>query len=403
MFYKIVNGDCLDVMKTMPAESVDSIVTDPPYGLKFMSKTWDHGIPGKEFWIEALHVAKPGAHLLAFGGTRTFHRLACAIEDAGWELRDCIGWVYGSGFPKSLDVSKAIDKMFGQEREVVGYDKSKASPNKENFAKRTDRQPTTGAVAGWKDNGATITAPATEEAKTWDGWGTALKPAWEPIIVARKPLIGIVAENVLRFGTGALNIDGCRIELNGEIVPINKLEKWSGFGQEKCPDYVATQNIKGRFPANLIHDNSEEVLACFPESKGQQGDLKGHDKNRKSPNGCFGEMAPALDHPARNDRGSAARFFYAAKTSKSERGEGNTHPTLKPLALMQYLVRLVTLKGGTVLDPFCGSGSTGVACMREGMDFFGIEKDKEYCAIAEKRLAPEGTRTEADLEEPAKC
>ena len=194
----VVCIDCLELMKALPADSVDAIVTDPPYGLEFMGKDWDHGIPGAHFWQAALRVAKPGAHLLAFGGTRTFHRLACAMEDAGWEMRDTIGWIYGSGFPKSLDVSKAIDKAAGAEREVVGVNPTYRKMQEEGANYNLQRNPN-------------ITAPATEAAKQWAGWGTALKPAWEPVIVARKPLIGTVAENVQRYGTGAVNVDGCRV------------------------------------------------------------------------------------------------------------------------------------------------------------------------------------------------
>src|SRR5208283_5151130 len=210
----VLQGDCLLVMKNMKENSIDSIVTDPPYGLKFMSKEWDHGIPGIEFWKEALRVCKPGAHLLAFGGTRTHHRLMVAIEDAGWEIRDCLGWLYGSGFPKSLDVSKAIDKAVGAKREVIG------------LYKTPEGEQTLSTYNNWQDeslkNGTQerrvpeITSPTTDLAKQWQGWGTALKPAFEPIILARKPLGGTVAENVKKWGTGALNIDYCRVNIVGD-------------------------------------------------------------------------------------------------------------------------------------------------------------------------------------------
>lgn len=341
--YAIIHGDCLEVMRGMDAASVDAIVTDPPYGLSFMGKDWDHGVPGVHFWEAALAVAKPGTHLLAFGGTRTFHRLACAIEDAGWEIRDTIMWVYGSGFPKSLDVSKAIDKAAGAEREVVG--------TKENSF---GRKP--GGGDGWdeaieggiaSDHTFNITAPATDLARKWSGWGTALKPAWEPIIVARKPLIGTVAANHAAHGVGGLNIERCRI-----TGPKPATTRGAGGQHGRYGNLCAQGRIEddglGRWPANLIHDGSEEVV---------------------------GPM------------GSAARFFYCAKASKADRDQGNAHPTVKPTALMRYLCRLATPPGGVVLDPFAGSGSTGKAAMLEGFNFVGIELNAEYVDIARARIA----------------
>ena len=322
----LLHGDCRTVMAGLPAASVDAVVCDPPYGLSFMGKDWDHGVPGVAFWSAALRVAKPGAHLLAFGGTRTFHRLAVAIEDAGWEIRDTVMWVYGSGFPKSHNAG--------------------------------------------------------------NGWGTALKPAWEPIIVARKPLEGTVAANVLAHGTGALNIDGCRVSYGGEKVQtfwnnrggatINAAE---GVGTVPRTGEDAYDASKGRWPANLIHDGSDEVLAGFPQSTstgGQKAWVNGSDKFVESVNRApfnFG------------DTGSAARFFYCAKASKADRDEGNRHPTVKPTALMRYLCKLVTPPAGTVLDPFMGSGSTGKAARMDGFGFIGIEQDAEYIAIARARIA----------------
>lgn len=362
-------GDCLSVMRAMPACSVDSIVTDPPYELGFMGKAWDStGIAySVEMWKEALRVLKPGGHLLAFSGSRTYHRMACAIEDAGFEVRDQIMWVYGSGFPKS--------------KNLVG---------------------------------------------DWDGWGTALKPAHEPICMARKPLIGTVAQNVQAHGTGALNIDGCRVATDetlrvGAGATFSIMHKHEGRGRagEDSADRTYTGNggtnfsmkpgvrggdAAGRWPANLIHDGSDEVRAVFPEANGQQGDLVNHGVCRQSPNGIFGGMRPALDHPARveSDK-SAARFFYCAKTSKQDRSEGcehlppkqyshdgrdtpidnayqrnsNHHPTVKPTELMRYLWRLVTPPGGTGLDLFMGSGSGGKAAILEGFGYIGIELDRD--------------------------
>jgi DNA modification methylase len=378
-------GDCRSVMASISPSSVDSIVTDPPYGLSFMGKGWDHGVPGVEFWQAALRVAKPGAHLLAFGGTRTFHRLACAIEDADWEIRDCIMWVYGSGFPKSLDVSKAIDKEAGAEREVVGTKLGRPGMAKDGSNQRNGFD----SAFGGNASGAMpsdITAPATDAARQWQGWGTALKPAWEPIIVARKPLAGTVAANVQQYGTGGINVDGCRVEtdeLKGKIYN-NKGDAltWGGtYGKG-----TVEGNSIGRFPANLIHDGSEEVLAGFPLTKSQ-----GHIPRSGAESRIDGwGMVVRQGQPENNafgDSGSAARFFYCAKASRSERGEGNNHPTVKPLALMRYLVKLVTPPNGIVLDPFCGSGSTGLA-ITDGQQFVGIEQNPEYVAIAANRLRP---------------
>jgi len=379
-------GNSLDVMPNLPPSSVDSIVSDPPYGLSFMGKEWDHGVPGEAFWREALRVAKPGAHLLAFGGTRTFHRLAVAIEDAGWEIRDCVMWVYGSGFPKSLDVRKAIDKVAGAEREVVGINEA---------AVRKPKRDTTWTGDVWGDNGATITAPATPEARQWAGWGTALKPAWEPVIVARKPLEGTVAENVLKYGTGGINVDGCRVGTDGGTTKAN-IRKGETNGERAGMSFgenisfrcdIATINA-GRWPANVIHDGSEEVHNLLPESK----DGVAVKRNGGGGTGMFGWGKSTIGTPdvGYNGSGSAARFFYCAKASKADRDEGcegNHHPTVKPTDLMRYLVRLVTPPGGVVLDPFMGSGSTGRGALLEGCRFVGIDLSDEYATIARERIA----------------
>ena len=609
-------GDCLEVLPLLPENSIDSIVTDPPYGLSFMGKDWDHGIPGVHFWIEALRVAKPGAYLLAFGGTRTFHRLVVAIEDAGWEIRDCVMWLYGSGFPKSLDISKAIDRAAGAEREVVGVYKD---PNGRDYTLEKsghDGYAKTPLSMG-KDAGVErrlLSAPATEAAKQWQGWGTALKPAHEDIIVAmkpftlpalidilvqkiggaicqlplyakdagrnlllnqnesaaasnsalwiavekcntladlyvlmdtlpseseiplslntgllwlnclgdlsqamsmfttemesslkmdlktlnslssmstvatitqeltqqlgiglnastaasifnavnakldsilipsapglvtskgeqkvlhpdfcqvimaRKPFKGTVAENVLEHGTGGINIDGCRVDFANE----KDLEsaKWGRGTDILGGNYVGAThssgktNIEanpiGRWPANLIHDGSDEVLECFLESLGAQGDIKGTEPSCTGGEGtnCFGKYNRIGSRAKRNDEGSASRFFYCAKASKSDRNEGchdieaqikdaeyrqptgnamvdrihgcgkkssNHHPTVKPTDLMRYLCRLVTPPGGTVLDMFMGSGSTGKAAEEEGFKFIGIDLEREYLDISVAR------------------
>ena len=393
----LLHGDCLEVLRTLPDNSVDSVVTDPPYGLSFMGKKWDYDVPCSEVWAECLRVLKPGGHLLAFAGTRTQHRMAVRIEDAGFEIRDMIAWVYGSGFPKSLDVSKAIDKAAGAEREVVGSASRSNAPgtvtNKVKWVREVDYD---------------ITAPATEAARQWQGWGTALKPALEPITVARKPLIGTVAENVLAHGTGALNIDASRIPTDEKLG--GGAEKAQNAGQihegwqrpwmndpaaaeayaARIRENVARSESLGRWPANLIHDGSEEVVGLFPETPSAGR----YTKSLERPEGekrIFGSVigANTRSNAYAGDTGSAARFFYCAKASKRDRDEANTHPTVKPTDLMRYLCRLVTPPNGTVLDPFMGSGSTGKAAKLEGFAFIGIEREADYLEIAKARI--EGT------------
>lgn len=348
MSVRILIGDCRETLKTLPDASVDSVDCDPPYHLTsivkrfgsnnaapakvgatgayaraskgFMGQTWDGGDVAfqPETWAEVLRVLKPGGHLVAFSGTRTYHRMACAIEDAGFEIRDQLAWVYGAGFPKSHN------------------------------------QP--------------------------GGWGTALKPAWEPIALGRKPLQGTVAANMATHGTGAINIEGCRIGTEATRRDTGTASMWSNAGR------VEGGSDCGRWPANIIHDGSDEVLAAFPEAPGQCGAVTGNEPSSPFAN-VYGDM-PNRSGSAipRSDSGSAARFFYCAKATSNERGEGNNHPTVKPVALMQWLVRLVTPTGGTVLDPFMGSGSTGIACQREQFSFIGCEMSADYAAIAERRL-----------------
>lgn len=379
---ELIHGDCLEVLRAMPDCSVDAVVTDPPYGLSFMGKKWDYDVPGVEVWAECLRVLKPGGHLLAFAGTRTQHRMAVRIEDAGFEIRDMIAWVYGSGFPKSLDVSKAIDKAAGAEREVVGETRKGAQSE------------STGRYGAWGD-GITPTAPATDAAKQWQGWGTALKPALEPITVARKPLIGTVAENVLQHGTGPLNIDGCRVSLldgeeNPSIARYSSTQQqgnngWVHVNRGARFDELASYSASlGRWPANFIHDGSEEVVGLFPQSNGGAFPKKSNIPTGKHYDGGWG----AVDNKERIEMGSgsAARFFYCAKASKADRGENNYHITVKPTDLMRYLCRLVTPPNGVVLDPFMGSGSTGKAAALEGFNFIGIEREAEYVAIAQARI-----------------
>ena len=391
----LLNADCLEAMKKMPDNCIDAIVTDPPYGLNFMGRAWDHGVPGVEFWKEALRVAKPGAHLLSFGGTRTFHRIACAIEDAGWEVRDCIMWLYGSGFPKSMDISKAIDKNLGQEREKVQGVYGKTSFGLINDDSWTSHKTTDSNI------------PVSDEAKKWNGWGTCLKPAYEPIIMARKPVEGTIVDNVLKHGTGGINIDECRIPFESEAdrkstgmdrIHTSKVGALAGKVEN---DHERTtfmpRQTNGRFPANIIHDGSDEVVELFPDNVkgGTWNNTKGarHFENN-------GKPTEYTNKGSDNSVGSAARFFYCAKASKKERGEGNVHPTVKPIALMEYLVKLVAPENAIVLDPFMGSGTTGVAAVRLGRGFVGIEKEKEYFDIAERRIENAEKKEDKTNEEP---
>jgi site-specific DNA-methyltransferase (adenine-specific) len=461
MRYELHHGDCFDVLKTLADCSVDAIVTDPPYGLGkapdpvkvmaawvsqgyfevegsgFMGKKWDAFVPQPIIWKEVFRVLKPGGHLLAFAGTRTQDWMAMSIRFAGFEIRDMIAWVYGSGFPKSMDVSKAIDKAAGAERAGTGE-----------FVRGGCRAARGGTElvgsesiesAKWKQ----LTAPATPEAGQWAGWGTALKPALEPITLARKPFADTVAANVLKHGTGAINVDGCRVGTNdklsgghataGQQMTGGWERPWMSDPEavaanaERSRQSVAKAEALGRWPANFIHDGSGEVTALFPESNSARAN--GNPNNPKR-----GANHTATSYGQGNDQetcdyrdsGSAARFFYCAKASKKDRNEGcekldrkisarscqaqaeakrgnvveceggafnkarlalNHHPTVKPTELMRYLCRLVTPPGGLILDPFMGSGSTGKAAMLEGFRFIGIEQEAEYLEIAKARIA----------------
>lgn len=409
----ILQGDCLDILKTMPESSVDSIVTDPPYGLSFMGKKWDYDVPSVAIWAECLRVLKPGGHLLAFSGTRTQHRMCCRIEDAGFEIRDMIAWVYGSGFPKSLDVSKAIDKAACAEREVIEQVRVKGGGmehvNRTNAATH-DYRPD-GYQKG--ENVLDITAPSTDAAKQWDGWGTALKPALEPITVARKPFDTTVAENVQAFGTGALNIAGCRIETD---VPRPKREVHALRDDvDYAPNSLAGrvdgslasskaigETTLGRWPANFIHDGSQEVIKLFPDTPAARG-VKTFGVGRGDGNSklnCYGDMyRTKVWEGVSDDGGSAARFFYCAKANKRDRGEGNTHPTVKPTKLMRYLCRLVTPPNGTVLDPFNGSGSTGKGAVLEDFSYIGIEREAEHVKTSIARIEYAVDQRKREIEE----
>lgn len=404
----LYHGNCLNEMKKISDNSVDSIVTDPPYGISFMGKEWDHSVPSKEIWKECFRVLKPGGHLLAFAGTRTQHRMAVNIEDAGFEIRDMIAWVYGSGFPKSMNISKAIDKAAGAEREVVGQNqdilKKQSKDLKEGKRKILESYNSSNdnnRNNGFKTVSADITAPATNNAKKWDGWGTALKPALEPITVARKPLSEkTIVANVLKHGTGGLNIDDCRVLLDldhdkSQLRTMNRnIRENDGWGMSTVSgDTPIVVNENGRFPANFIHDGSDEVTERFPLTN-KQAVSKTDNKSGWQSSYVGGEVSKPKERILYLDDqngGSAARFFYCAKVSKKERNEGltntsNTHPTVKPIALMRYLVKLVTPKNGTVLDPFMGSGTTGKSALQEGMNFIGIELNDKYFQVAKERI-----------------
>ena len=435
MNYTIWPCDCRTAMSLMDADSVDAVVTDPPYGLSkepdvaevlrhwlagddythggsgFMGKSWDSFVPGPAVWREAYRVLKPGGHLVAFFGTRTYDLGVMALRLAGFEIRDQLAWVFGSGFPKSHDVSKGIDRALGAERAVTPLE---------------SRPAVSGDIISYDQRSSTERErrdePATPEATQWQGWGTALKPAYEPIVLCRKPLSEpTVAANVLRWGTGAMNVDGCRV---GDEVRVNPAAANKAGGASLnmsatgMPEGVAGREAVGRWPANLCHDGSPEVLAEFPDSKA------GVQTRPKGSGGIWSDVSNDPCGPQYGDSGSAARFFYCAKASKADRNRGlddrpeqpsaasefrpnhtakaeagedgnpygrwapvrNTHPTVKPSPLLQWLVRLVTPLGGTVLDPFTGSGTTGVACAREGFLFVGCEMEDEYVPIATARI-----------------
>jgi DNA modification methylase len=526
--YQILVGDVIERLQELEDESVDAVVTDPPYHLTsgkeggtgeasvnletpygrarvttgFMGMKWDGGdvAHNVNMWREVLRVLKPGGHLLSFGGSRTYHRMACAIEDAGFEIRDQIMWIYGSGFPKSLDVGKAIDKVGGkvnswfgpwlrQERERIGMSTTELA-ERGGFYKNINHG---GLVVNWEmgygiptakqfnkvceimnlpferleevkrevigqrkvrkglaftsegKEYLEITTPATDVAKQWNGWGTALKPSHEPIVVARKPLIGSVVENVLQYGTGALNIDACRIEYestpnaatnplyrikNGYAIRVGSDQGTASFSIKSNGGEI-TAHALGRWPANVIHDGSDEVLGAFPNTPGQCADIK-YNANEQKTKSVYGAMKRGYSprkpencstnfqmQPGerRFDSGSAARFFYCAKVDRSERNIGcedleqkpllwssgtqspgtfqaegtdrsakNNHPTVKPIDLMAYLCRLVTPPGGIILDCFMGSGSTGIAALRGGFSFIGIELNPDYVEIARRRI-----------------
>ena len=378
---KVYHGDCREILRGLADNSVDSIVTDPPYELGFMGKKWDSsGIAyDVDVWQQCLRVLKPGGHLLAFGGSRTFHRLAVAIEDAGYEIRDTIAWISSKTFPKSLNVSKAIDKKLGAERKVVG----KARGARNGNGKKVDYGNFASANDGYYD----VTLASSPEARKWQGWGTGLKQVVEPVVLARKPIEGTVADNFLRWGVGGLNIDASRI--GDEQVTINTFDNGAKpFGNAVGEAYTSRVST-GRWPANVMLD--EAAANTVDEQSGNTKDGVAVRRNGNSGTGLFPvRVAKNSLDVGYGGYGGASRFFYVATASKKDRNEGldtqNTHPTVKPVALMQYLIRLITPPGGLVLDPFTGSGSTGKAALLDGYQFVGAELTDEYLPIIESRL-----------------
>jgi DNA modification methylase len=413
----LYHGDCREVLRSLPDNSVDSVPTDPPYALVsivkrfgspdaapakgndaymrasagFMGKQWDTGETAfsVEFWAEVFRVLKPGGFVAAFGASRGYHRMACAIEDAGFEIRDSLMWLYGTGFPKSHDVSKGIDRELGAERDVIG--------------RRTDgRYASPMAVSGRsagimgevvEREAPSVTAPATPQAAEWEGWGTALKPAFEPIVLARKPLSeGTVAANVLRWRTGAMNIDASRIAAEERPLLAHTGRDGNVYGSGLEGSKAIGTTTQGRWPANVVTDGSDEVVGLFPRQAGASAPVRGDEPSEASTGNVTGKRARVAG-VFHNDSGSAARFFYSAKASKADRA-GSKHPTVKPVSLIEWLATLITPPGGTILDPFAGSGTAGAAARNRGFRAILIEREAEYVADIRKRL---GDAPVADL------
>lgn len=412
----LLYGDCLEILRGLDSACVDSLITDPPAGISFMGKAWDEDKGGRKQWIawmsevmtECLRVLKPGAHGLVWAIPRTSHWTATALEDAGFEIRDVVTHIFGSGFPKSMDISKAIDKQAGAEREVTGI---KAVPG--GFQRGTMNDD------GWKGAEQFETAPSTPEAKQWQGWGTALKPASEHWILVRKPTSEkTVAANVLRHGIGGINIDASRIGTEERTVQPTgtRIDKGEGRDLEKFKvwqDKQQPKQVTGRFPANLVLSHNPDCVGAFEledfshpaectpgcavAALDAQGDALGAGRSNGNGNKTNnnsghqdayvgGQLVKKISGPMYNDKGSVSRFFYVAKASKKDKGADNSHPTVKSSTLMSYLIKLITPPEGVVLDPFMGSGSTGVAALKEGFEFIGIEKEPEYFSISEKRI-----------------
>ena len=383
---KLILGDCLNKLQELEDNSVDSIVTDPPYGFSFMGKKWDYDVPSVDIWKECYRVLKHGGHLLAFGGSRTYHRLAVNVEDAGFEIRDQIMWIYGSGFPKSHNIGKAVDKKLGNERETIGISKAGKTALGQN--------------SGWNSHQNKTKIDITKGNSEWEGWGTALKPAHEPIVMARKPLSEkSVADNVLTWGTGGINIDDSRIGFSEDDDPRNwhsnrkttTFENTENIYELGIKNVSSQQNQQGRFPANIIFD--EEASKILDEQSGASRFFYCAKTNKKDRNEGLehleGKQVGTLNANSsdlENYGGSSLGASSLKGHHKLPQPKKNFHPTVKPTKLMCYLVNLVTPKNGIVLDPFMGSGSTGKACVQKGFDFIGIEREQEYMEIAKARI-----------------
>lgn len=384
----VYRGDCRDVADQLEAETFATIVTDPPYGLGFMGKGWDHAVPSVDFWQRFLRVLKPGGNLFAFGGTRKFHRMACAIEDAGFELRDTLGWLYGSGFPKSMDVSKAIDKAAGAEREVVGtkvyVDGTKAHAERPGGNDGWQRPWMQDEIA--RQSVTSVTAPATEAAKQFNGYGTALKPAWEPIVYGMKATAGTFARNAMEHGLAGINIDGCRVGTEQTVTVRSGHSGDHGtFGADNRK--FTRVNPPGRWPANIVTDGSDEVLDVFPQT--HKSPAKPAVRGNRRADNIYGGQPNAEGTIIRphGDSGSAARFFYCAKASRRERGEGNTHPTVKPLSLLRWLLTLAAPPTDLpIFEPFAGSGTTVVAAVQLGLRIVAAEQEAEHVETIVRRV-----------------
>lgn len=473
---KLLNGNNIELLKKLESNSVDSIITDPPYGLSFMNKKWDYDVPSIDFWKEVLRVLKPGGHVLSFGGTRTYHRMVINMEDAGFEIRDQIMWLYGSGFPKSHNISKAIDKFEGNERKIIGKKIQRVDGTTRNLQSNGGFMKEN-IITKKSDGYINIEEAGSENSKKYDGWGTALKPANEPICLARKPLEGnTIAENVLKYETGGINIDSCRV--GTETISVHNAPKgtFAGGEEDRGSDTNSYREHEGRFPANIILECicdeviKDEKISNHTNGGNKEGAIFGNGKGLGDHNSNIyvnekGDIHTNPDCPCRildeqsginksvgpleydyddapnqnnqtkltkniksgvhySDKGGASRFFYQAKVSKKERNMGldafedklqaaaefrpnhmdkalkgedgnpygrytptkNTHPTVKPIQLMAYLCRLITPPNGTILDPFMGSGSTGISALLEGFNFIGMELDENYFKIAEERI-----------------
>lgn len=440
---ELILSECQDAMSKMPDGTFDSIVCDPPYGIAFMGSKWDNygqrcgdatvderrriaedyanahaGAPRygnsrcdtrnsrremlnfqaamTPIFAEALRVAKPGAYMCCFGSPRTYHRLTCAIEDARWSVVDCVMFVHGQGFSKGQNVGKQVEALLTR-----GKLNSRALRQVEQDGDGetyTAKQPRNGMMNAVEEVERKTFSPATDDAKAWEGWNSQIKPAYEPIVIAKKSVEGTIARNVLKHGTGAFNVDACRVPTGNESVSNHSRSAEAAVSKGIYGDSIAQETHQtagqtlGRYPANLVHDGSPEVLALFPTTGKSQGGSGVKRVGTHIYNG--GYKGKEYDTVGFMDSGSAARFFYCAKPSRKERGEGNTHPTVKSVALMRWLVRLVTRRGGLVLDPFMGSGTTGIAALQEGMRFVGIEREEKYMEIAERRIAEAATEIE---------